>query len=130
MIYRQEIVWLISVNRHNYARWNGGIVGQGGPTNDQFALLWSQLATKYGAEPRIAFDLINEPHNLNITLWAATNTAVVAAIRKTGSSNMILLSGMDFASAGAFPKNSGPSMLGVKNPDGSTTGLVSSSHTR
>jgi endoglucanase len=119
---------LCIVDVHNYARWNGGIVGQGGPTNDQFALIWAQLAGKYGAEPRIAFDIINEPHNLNITLWAATNNAVVAAIRKTVSSNMILLSGMDFASAGAFPKNSGPAMLGVKNPDGSTTGLIFNVH--
>jgi len=119
---------LCIVDVHNYARWNGGIVGQGGPTNDQFASLWLQLATKYGSEPRIAFDIINEPHNLNITLWAATNSAAVAAIRKTGSTNMILLSGMDFASAGAFPKNSGPAMLGVKNPDGSTTGLIFNVH--
>lgn len=32
---------------HNYARWNGKIVGQGGPTNAQLADVWKQLATKY-----------------------------------------------------------------------------------
>jgi len=119
---------LCIVDVHNYARWNGAIVGQGGPTNAQFASIWTLLATKYGSQPRIAFDIINEPHNLDINLWAATNTAVVAAIRQAGATNMILLSGMDFASAGAFPKNSGPAMLGVKNPDGSTTNLVFNVH--
>lgn len=32
--------------QHNYARWNGAIIGQGGPTNAQFATLWSQVAAK------------------------------------------------------------------------------------
>ena len=51
------------IDIHNYARWNGGIVGQGGPTDDQFASLWSQLATKYASESRMVFGLVNEPHD-------------------------------------------------------------------
>lgn len=47
---------------HNYARWNGKIVGQGGPTNAQLADLWKQLATKYGKQSKIAFGVMNEPH--------------------------------------------------------------------
>lgn len=42
------------------ARWNGQIIGQGGPTNDQFVNLWAQLAKKYGSEPKIMFGLMNE----------------------------------------------------------------------
>jgi cellulase (glycosyl hydrolase family 5) len=37
---------------HNYARFEGQIIGQGGPTNAQFALLWSQLATKVSSPRR------------------------------------------------------------------------------
>jgi len=33
------------IDIHNYARFEGQVIGQGGPTNAQFALLWSQLAT-------------------------------------------------------------------------------------
>ena len=51
------------IDVHNYARWNGAIIGQGGPTNDQFASLWSQLATKYVLESKILFGLMNEPHD-------------------------------------------------------------------
>ena len=51
------------IDIHNYARWNGAIIGQGGPTNDQFASLWSQLATKYASESKIVFGLMNEPHD-------------------------------------------------------------------
>ena len=31
------------------------IIGQGGPTNDQFAKLWSQIATKYASNSKIIF---------------------------------------------------------------------------
>ncbi len=51
------------IDIHNYARWNGQIIGQGGPTDDQFASLWSQLATKYAAESKVVMGLINEPHD-------------------------------------------------------------------
>jgi endoglucanase len=47
---------------HNYARWNGGIVGQGGPTNAQLADVWKQLAQKYGSQSKIVFGVMNEPH--------------------------------------------------------------------
>lgn len=39
--------------QHNYARWNGAIISQGGPTDAQFASLWSQLADKYKNNPKI-----------------------------------------------------------------------------
>jgi len=52
---------LCIVDIHNYARWNGAIVGQGGPTNAQLASLWSQIATKYKGNSKVAFGLMNEP---------------------------------------------------------------------
>ena len=51
------------IDIHNYARWNGQIIGQGGPTDDQFASLWSQLAKKYAAESKVVMGLMNEPHD-------------------------------------------------------------------
>jgi hypothetical protein len=52
------------IDIHNYARWNGQIIGQGGPTNAQYASLWSQLATKYKGNSKILFGLMNEPHGM------------------------------------------------------------------
>lgn len=51
------------VDIHNFARWNGNIIGQGGPSNADFADVWSQLATKYASEKKIVFALMNEPHD-------------------------------------------------------------------
>lgn len=54
------------IDIHNYARWNGKIIGQGGPTNDQFVNLWTQIATKYKSQSMIAFGVMNEPHEVDI----------------------------------------------------------------
>lgn len=39
------------IDVHNYARFENKIIGQGGPTNEEFANLWGQIATKVGLLP-------------------------------------------------------------------------------
>ena len=51
------------IDIHNYARWDGAIIGQGGPTNAQFANVWSQLANKYKGQSKVVFGIMNEPHD-------------------------------------------------------------------
>ncbi|KAF9697944.1 hypothetical protein EKO04_004232 [Ascochyta lentis] len=120
---------LCIIDLHNYARWNGAIVGQGGPTNAEFADVWSKLATKYASEKNIAFGLMNEPHDLTMTTWATSVQAAVTAIRKAGAtSQYILLPGTDYTSAGTFVQNSGPALLTVKDADGTTSKLIFDVH--
>lgn len=57
---------LCILDLHNYARWNGKIVGQGGPENKQLADVWKQMATKYGKQSKIAFGVMNEPHDIPV----------------------------------------------------------------
>ncbi|KAL7780827.1 glycoside hydrolase family 5 protein [Trichoderma afarasin] len=118
------------IDIHNYARWNGKIIGQGGPTNAQFVSLWTQIATKYASEPRIWFGTMNEPHDVNITTWAGTVQAVVTAIRNAGAtSQYISLPGTDYQSAGQIISDGGAAALStIKNPDGSTTNLIFDVH--
>ena len=121
---------LCIIDVHNYARWNGKIVGQGGPTNDQFAHLWTQLATKYALAKNAAFGIMNEPHDLTVSTWAETVQVAVTAIRKAGAtSQLLLLPGNHFTSAAQFVSNgSGAALLNVTNPDGTCTGLVFDVH--
>jgi endoglucanase len=118
------------VDIHNYARWNGAVIGQGGPTDDQFVSLWTQLATHYKSQSKVIFGVMNEPHDLTISTWAATVQKVVTAIRNTGAtSQMILLPGTDYTSAGNFISNgSGAALIAIKNPDGTTTNLIFDVH--
>ncbi|KAJ8062223.1 hypothetical protein OCU04_008775 [Sclerotinia nivalis] len=119
------------IDIHNYARWNGGIIGQGGPTDAQFASLWSQLANKYKGNTKVIFGLMNEPHDMpNITTWAASVQAAVTAIRQAGAtSTMLLLPGSDYTSAGSFISDGSAAALSkVTNPDGTTTNLIFDVH--
>ncbi|KAJ0122127.1 cellulase [Diaporthe amygdali] len=118
------------IDIHNFARWNGGIIGQGGPTDDQFVALWTQLATKYADQDRMVFELMNEPHDLDINLWAATCQKVVTAIRGAGAtSQMILLPGTNFDSAATLVSSgSTAALMNITNPDGTTDNLLLDIH--
>jgi endoglucanase len=117
------------IDIHNFARWNGGIIGQGGPTDAQFVDLWTQLATHYADNPFVIFELMNEPHDLDLTIWAATCQKVVNAIRATETAaHIIMLPGLNYSSAGTFVESWGTTMAGITNPDKSTTNLVLDLH--
>ena len=119
------------VDIHNYARFNGLIIGQGGPTNAQFANIWSQIATKYAKEPNVIFGVMNEPHDIpDIAIWAASVQAAVTAIRQAGATTqLILLPGTDFTGAQTFISNGSAGNLStVNNPDGTNTSLIFDVH--
>jgi len=118
------------VDVHNYARWNGGIIGQGGPSESQFLNLWQQIAQQYAGQSRIIFGVMNEPHDVNIQQWASTVQKAVTTIRNAGAtSQMIFLPGTDWQSAANFiSSGSATELLKVKNPDGSTTNLIFDVH--
>jgi endoglucanase len=118
------------IDIHNYARWNGQIIGQGGPSEAQFVNIWEQLATKYAGVSKIAFGVMNEPHDVDINKWAATVQKVVTAIRGAGAkTQLILLPGNNFTSAETYVSNGSLAALQkVTNPDGSTTNLIFDVH--
>lgn len=60
---------LCIIDIHNYARWDGKIIGQGGPTDEEFADLWSQLATQYKSNSKVVMGIVNEPHEGMSTAW-------------------------------------------------------------
>jgi len=118
-----------AIDIHNFARFNGKIIGQGGPTDAEFVDLWTQLATAYANDTRVVFGLMNEPHDLDMDLWAATVQKVVTAIRKIAPKQLILLPGANFTSAGAVVSSgSGALLIKITNPDKSTDGLILDVH--
>lgn len=118
------------IDMHNFARHDGGIIGQGGPSDEVFVDLWVQIAKKYADNDRVIFGLMNEPHDLDIKLWAQTCQKVVTGIRKAGAeTHMILLPGTNFASAETFVSTgSAEALAAITNPDGSTDGLLLDLH--
>ncbi|KAI0669973.1 glycoside hydrolase superfamily, partial [Trametes maxima] len=115
----------VIVNLHNYARWNGGIISQGGATNAEFTSIWSQLAPKYGSNERIILGIMNEPHDIpSIEAWVSSVQYAVDAIRKEGATNFLLLPGSSWASTQAFPTEAGPLLVKVEDPLGGTDKLI------
>ncbi|EWG53437.1 hypothetical protein FVEG_11867 [Fusarium verticillioides 7600] len=91
---------------HNYARWYCAVIDQPelsflNPnitvTSDHFSDLWTRLAERYKSNPKVIFQLMNEPHDLDITKWGATNQAAILAIRNVTDKQKILVSGTQFA---------------------------------
>ncbi|PSR76694.1 hypothetical protein PHLCEN_2v8291 [Hermanssonia centrifuga] len=120
---------LIRILKHNYARWNGGIIAQGGPTNAQFTSIWTQLATKYASQPRVIFGIMNEPHDIpSVSTWVDSVQQAVNAIRAAGASNFLLLPGSSWSSAQAFPTEAGPLLVQVTDPLGDTSKLIFDVH--
>ncbi len=73
--------------------------------------------------------IMNEPHDLDIYLWAETVQEVVTTIRNAGAwSQWILLPGTGYTSAGDFQYSSGDALSAVTNPDGTTTNLFFDVH--
>lgn len=117
------------IDIHNYARWNGAVIGQGGPADDVLAKTWSQLATRYKGQANAIFGIMNEPHNLDMPTWVNTVQASVTAIRQAGATEqIILLAGVEFANAGGFPSQSGPYLDSITNIDGTTKNLIFEVH--
>jgi endoglucanase len=118
------------VDIHNYARFQGGIIGQGGPSTAMFAQLWANIASKYADQYNVMFDLMNEPHDLDMGTWVNTVQEVVNSIRNTVGNNnhVILLPGTGWMSASAFNNGQSTPLVNVRNPDGSTTNLVFNIH--
>lgn len=115
---------------HNFARFTGVVIGQGGPSNEAFAGLWTNIAAHYVHEDKIIFGLMNEPHDLDLQLWAKSCQAAVTAIRKAGAtSQMILLPGTNFTNAETFVSSgSAEALAKITNPDGSTDNLIMDIH--
>ncbi|KZW01041.1 glycoside hydrolase family 5 protein [Exidia glandulosa HHB12029] len=110
----------VIVDLHNYARWNGAVINQGGPTLDEFASVWTQLASHFKDQPKIIFGVMNEPHDLpDDTLWPPTVQAAINAIRAAGATSQnILIPGSTWSAAGALRNGLGPALLNVTDPAG------------
>jgi endoglucanase len=114
----------VLVDPHNYARYDGNVVGDtdaGGATAAQFGDFWSRLATVFAGNPAVVFGLMNEPYGMATELWLADANAAIAAIRTAGAQNLIFVPGNGYTGAydwtdSAYGTPNATVMLGVKDP--------------
>ncbi|MBI1369245.1 MAG: cellulase family glycosylhydrolase [Planctomycetes bacterium] len=92
------------LDAHNYARYNGKVIGTPDVPNDAFADFWRKLADHYKSEPAVfGYSIMNEPHGTN-GLWPAAAQAAVDAIRTVDMNHTIAVCGEGYAGAHWWPK--------------------------
>jgi aryl-phospho-beta-D-glucosidase BglC (GH1 family) len=106
---------------HNFARYQNELVGSANVPNAAFADLWSRLATKYAGSEKVFFNLVNEPHDMPTEQWVTAANEAIAAIRKAGAKNLVMVPGNGWTAASSWSKSgygtaNALAMLDVKDP--------------
>lgn len=90
-------------------RYGGKAIGSaGGPTQAQFADLWSKISARYVGNPALyAYGLMNEPHDMPVpgVTWPAAAQAAINAIRVNDAAPQIFVCGEGFASCFSWVAN-------------------------
>jgi len=104
------------LDMHNYARYDGKLIGTAGVPNTAYADVWRKLAGHYRGEQAIfAYGIMNEPHGTK-GLWPAAAQACVDAIRAVDADHTILACGGGWSGAHSWPQINGTFLL--KDPAG------------
>gem|GEM_PF-1368037 len=111
----------VLLDPHNYARYGTDLIGSAAVPAADFADLWSRLSTAFQANPRVIFGLMNEPHDMPTEQWVTAANGAIAAIRKAGASNLILVPGNGWTGASSWTQNwygttNATAMLNIKDP--------------
>ena len=111
----------VLLDPHNYARYQGNVIGTAQLSDAHFADFWRRLATHYAGNPRVLLGLMNEPHDMPTENWLAAANAAIAAIRDAGATNLILVPGNAWTGAWSWSQTfygtaNAVVMLGVVDP--------------
>jgi endoglucanase len=94
------------LNPHNFARYYGSLVGSAQVPDAVFADLWRRLATRYGSNERVIFNLVNEPNTMPTEQWVSAANAAIAAIRGAGATNELHVPGNGWTGAHSWTSSS------------------------
>jgi endoglucanase len=84
---------VVLIDPHNYARYQGEVIGGAKVSGADFADFWRRLSLEFKEEPCVWFGLMNEPRQMPTGQWIAAANQAIAAIRATGAKNLILVPG-------------------------------------
>lgn len=95
----------IVLELHNYGRRTLGetthIIGESAAvTAEHFSDVWRRIAERWRARSRVLFALMNEPHDQDTKTLVHVSNAAIAAIRRTGARQLVMVSGNDWNSMG------------------------------
>jgi endoglucanase len=109
------------IDPHNFARYNGVVIGTGNVPATAFADFWTRLANLFKSNDKVIFGIMNEPNDMSTELWLADANAAIKAIRDAGATNLLFVPGNGFTGAHSWFLNfygtpNAQVMLGVVDP--------------
>ena len=63
---------------------------------DEHLEFWRDVATRYGNQPGVIFELFNEPHSIGWAEWKSAMQKLLDTVRKTGANNVVIVGGLDW----------------------------------
>lgn len=63
---------------------------------DEHLEFWRDVATRYGNQPGVIFELFNEPHSIGWSEWKSAMQKLLDTVRQTGANNVVIVGGMDW----------------------------------
>ena len=95
----------VLLDPHNYARYQGQLIGSAQVPHAAFADFWRRLATLYKSNPLVMFGLMNEPNTMPTETWVAAANVAIVAVRSAGASNFISVPGNGWTGAHSWTQN-------------------------
>lgn len=90
---------------HNYARYNGNLIGSAQVPDAAFADFWSRLSTHYKSSDVVIFGLMNEPNTMPTEQWVQAANAAIVAIRAADAQQLVLVPGNAWTGAASWSQN-------------------------
>lgn len=111
----------VVLDPHNYARYQGHIIGSDQVPQSAFSDFWRRLAAMFASRQGIMFGLMNEPYEISAEDWLSAANGAISSIRQTGADNLILVPGTSWTGAhswtgGDYGTPNADVMTGVADP--------------
>jgi endoglucanase len=113
----------VILNPHNFARYYGKVVGSVEVPKEVFADFWRRVSSRFKANPKVLFNLVNEPHDMSTEQWVGAANAAIAAIRSAKASNTVIVPGNGWTGAHGWTSNhygtpNSEAMLNIADSEG------------
>ena len=95
----------VILDPHNFARYDGNLIGSSAVPDSQFANFWTRVANEFKDNPNVVFGLVNEPNTMPTEQWLSSANAAIAAIRDTGATNLIMVPGNAWSGAHSWEQD-------------------------
>ncbi len=108
----------VLLDPHNYARYNGNLIGSNAVPVSAFNDFWTRLSNTFKSNPKVIFGLMNEPSRMSTNQWRSAANSAIQAIRNTSATNLILIPGNGWTGGHSWLQN----WYAAESPNSNTIG--------